>query len=196
MSRDENDAVSFHLPSWLADYATSYRTDWSDDERMLFVIEASRRNVVQGTGGPFAAGVFEIGSRRLISLGVNLVTTEKLSILHAEMVAFILAQRTLQTYDLGGAGMASHELFTSSEPCAMCFGAIPWSGVRCVVCAARASDAMAIGFDEGPKMVEWCEELKRRGIDTVRDVQRDAAREVFSDYARLGGRIYNSREAT
>jgi tRNA(Arg) A34 adenosine deaminase TadA len=92
---------------------------------MLFVIDTARRNVVENTGGPFAAGVFEMHTGRLISLGVNLVTTEKLSVLHAEMVALMIAQRNFGTYDLGVTGTAFHELFTSAEPCAMCFGAIP-----------------------------------------------------------------------
>jgi tRNA(Arg) A34 adenosine deaminase TadA len=61
------------------------------NDRMAFVVEASRRNVQNKTGGPFAAAVFEKESARLISLGVNLVTTQHLSMLHAEMVAISLA---------------------------------------------------------------------------------------------------------
>lgn len=188
-------SISFDLPDWLEDYARQYSCTLSETERMQFVIEAARRNVEFGTGGPFAAGVFEIGSGRLVSLGVNIVTTARLSILHAEIVALIVAQRALGTYDLGYKGLGRHELITSTEPCAMCFGAIPWSGVRRVVCGARCSDAEEIGFDEGPKPNSWKEELLSRGIEIACDVSRDRAISVFDEYARRGGRIYNSRES-
>jgi tRNA(Arg) A34 adenosine deaminase TadA len=65
----------------------------------------------------------------------------------------------------------------------MCFGAIPWSGVRQLVCGARASDAEAIGFDEGPKPARWVAALEARGIKVVRDIQRAEARAVLREYA-------------
>ena len=187
--------IVIHVPAWLDDHARSWRPAASVEARMEFVIAAALRNVAEGTGGPFAAAVFEIGSGRLVGLEVNLVTAENLSILHAEMVAFAAAQRALVTYDLGGPGLPGHELVTSAEPCAMCFGAVPWSGVRRVVSAARSEDAERIGFDEGPRSATWTADLAARGIAVVRDVCRDAAVGVFAEYARRGGRIYNSREA-
>lgn len=187
--------IEIHLPEWLPAFAQTYVPAPDISTRMEFVIAAAMENVKHGTGGPFAAGIFAINSGELVGLGVNLVTTEKLSILHAEMVAFFTAQRTLGTYDLGGPGMAAHELVTSAEPCAMCFGAIPWSGVRRVVCGARSEEAEQIGFDEGPKSRSWESDLRQRGIAVMRDVGRDRAVEVFFEYARRGGQIYNSREA-
>jgi len=68
---------------------------------MSFVIEAAQLNISKSTGGPFAAAVFETESGKLVSLGVNLVTSEGLSILHAEIVAFALAQKKIGSYDLG-----------------------------------------------------------------------------------------------
>lgn len=187
--------IEIHLPPWLEPHAQTYTPVMSIERRMEFVIETAMANVEHETGGPFAAGIFEIDSGRLIGLGVNLVTTENLSILHAEMVAIAVAQRSLGTYDLGGPGLAAHELVTSAEPCAMCFGAVPWSGVRRVVCGARSKDAERIGFDEGPRSRSWEADLGERGIKVVRNVCRDQAIRVFDDYVRLGGQIYNSREA-
>ena len=111
------------------------------------------------------------------------------------MVAITLAQQRLGVYDLGATGLAIHELVTSAEPCAMCFGAIPWSGVRRVVAAARDLDARSIGFDEGPKPLDWRAALEERGIEVVCDVQRKEAAAVLAEYARLGGQIYNSRKS-
>jgi tRNA(Arg) A34 adenosine deaminase TadA len=77
----------------------------------------------------------------------------------------------------------------------MCFGAIPWSGVRRVVTGARDADARSIGFDEGPKMQDWRSELEKRGIATLCDVSREAASQVLLNYSLQGGKIYNSRES-
>jgi len=161
--------------------------------RMRFAVELARQNVERGTGGPFAAAVFDGESGRLVAPGVNLVVPARWSGAHAEIVACALAQQVLGHHDLGSAGMPSCELVSSAEPCAMCLGAVPWSGVRRVVCGAREEDARAVGFDEGPKPADWVLELARRGIEVIRDVERDAAREVLRGYARRGGPIYNGR---
>ena len=112
----------------------------------------------------------------------------------AGMMAIARAQETLGVYDLGAESLPVHELVTSCEPCAMCFGAIPWSGVRRVVCGASESDARAIGFDEGPRMRDWQQALAARGIEVATGVCGPQAREVLQRYARSGGEIYNSRQ--
>ena len=38
---------------------------------------------------------------------------------------------------------------------AMCAGAVPWSDVRRLVCAARDEDARRILFDEGNERPDW-----------------------------------------
>ena len=74
----------------------------------------------------------------------------------------------------------------------MCFGAIPWSGVRRLVCGARDEDAREIGFDEGPKLADWTSALNDRGITVLRDILRDDAVAVLQDYISAGGVIYNA----
>ena len=108
---------------------------------MSYVIELSRLNVRHGTGGPFAAAIFRSDDGSLLASGVNLVLSARLSVLHAEVVALIAAQQKKRTHDLSSAELPVYELVTSTEPCAMCMGAVAWSGVRKLVCGARGSDA-------------------------------------------------------
>ena len=61
---------------------------------------------------------------------------------------------------------------TSTEPCAMCLGAIPWPGVGHIATAAHDMDARAIGFEEGSKPDDWVKELELRGIK-VRELERN-----------------------
>jgi tRNA(Arg) A34 adenosine deaminase TadA len=190
-----NSEIVLRLPPWLGALAQQERRAFdSTESRMRFAIELARQNVEQRTGGPFGAAVFEAGSGKLVSVGVNLVEASNCSMAHAEMMAIALAQQAAGHCDLSAAGV--YELATSTEPCAMCLGAIPWSGVRRVVCAAHGEDAAAIGFDEGAKPADWVGELQKRGIAVVRDVRRDEARDVLQQYAKAGGLIYNPGRGT
>lgn len=160
---------------------------------MGLAIRLARLNLEHGTGGPFGAAIFDPASARLVSAGINLVVASKCSIAHAEIVAMAIAQQILGSHDLGATEMPLLQLVTSAEPCAMCLGAIPWSGLRSVVCGARDEDIRAIGFDEGPKTPDWPKALEARGIAVVRDVGREDARKVLQDYLASGKPIYNGR---
>jgi len=184
--------IHIELPLWLQQLATDELKNYiTREERMAFVVGLSRLNIENGTGGPFAAAVFNKNSGELIAAGVNMVTTVGLSVAHAEIVAIMQAQAVLGGFDLGGAGMPECELVTSTAPCAMCLGAAPWSGVRAVVCGARDEDARAVGFDEGSKRADWAQELEVRGIEVVQDVLREEAAAVLLEYADKGGIVYN-----
>ena len=106
------------------------------------------------------------------------------------MVAISLAQHRLGDWNL--ARLGNFCLVTTCEPCAMCFGAVPWSGVRSLVCGARKSDAQAAGFDEGDKPRDWVESLRARGIDVELDVLRDESASIFKQYRDTGGVVYNA----
>ncbi len=184
--------LHFGLPDWVSDFIGQREVvRGSVEGRMGFVVGASRENVRRGTGGPFGAGVFD-SAGKLISLGVNIVEASNCSVLHAEIVAIALAQKALGRYDLSDGGKEHYELATSTEPCAMCFGAVPWSGVSRLVCGARDEDARSIGFDEGPKLANWVYALEQRGITVVRDVLREEAAAVLREYAEGGGTVYNA----
>jgi len=185
--------ISFSMPAWIQAFVGDVAHITDVEGRAQFVIEASKKNVTEKTGGPFAAAVFESDTGKLVSLGVNLVTNQGLSLLHAEIVAIALAQAKLGTYDLGHDDMPKHEIVSSTEPCAMCFGAIPWSGVKRVVTSATDADARSIGFDEGPKVDNWCGVLEERGINVITEVHRAEAIKTLQSYFETGGEIYNSR---
>jgi tRNA(Arg) A34 adenosine deaminase TadA len=158
---------------------------------MAFVVGLARHNVASGTGGPFGAAVVGRDTGQVVSVGVNVVVPTGNCTAHAEMLALQLAESRLGGLDLGRAEGGPYELVTSVEPCAMCLGAISWSGVAGVICGARDEDARAIGFDEGPKPARWVEALGARGITVVLDLQRDASVRVLREYQEAGGPVYN-----
>lgn len=163
--------------------------------KMAAVLHFARLNYQQQTGGPFAAGVFERDSGRLLVIGVNRVVPLNCSSAHAEVMALSLAQRQLGVYDLGGPGLPAHQLVVNWSPCAMCFGAVLWSGVRSLVIAGAGPELEDItGFDEGPMPLQWRQELAQRGIELIEDVLRDEALADFRQFARDQPLIYNARQ--
>jgi tRNA(Arg) A34 adenosine deaminase TadA len=187
--------VVLGLPEWVEELISDPDREYpTEEDRMRLAIELSRQNVERGTGRPFGAAVFDLSTDRLVAPGVNLVTATNLAAAQAEIVAIMIAQRVLGDFDLGGRGHPPYELVASTEPCAQCFGAVPWSGVRRLACGARDKDTSEIGFDEGPKTADWVSSLERRGISVVRDVHRAEAAAVLQEYAERGGSIYNARQ--
>ena len=180
------DCLGPYLASWTQPLDTPER-------RMRLAIGLSDENVHWQTGGPFGAIVVEEDSGRLLGAGVNLVTALGLSLAHAEMIALSLAQNAAATWNLGAG--ASTQLVTSCEPCAMCFGAVPWSGVRSLLWGARREDAEAAGFDEGDKPADWIQALERRGIKTRGEVLREEAAAVLARYASRNGDIYHPQKS-
>ena len=159
-------------------------------EQMRLVLQLTRRNIEERTGGPFGAAVFDRDSGRLISAGVNRVQPLGNSAAHAEMIALMLAQKHMGSARLDDKGKAC-VLVTSAQPCSMCFGALPWAGIRGLVIGARREEVETIaGFDEGPLPENWPEALRERGIEVRRDVLRVEAEAVLRLYAESGGDPY------
>lgn len=184
-------SIQIHLPGWVNEFVASLPPALdSPEERMRVAISLSEQNVARDSGGPFGALVVASESGRVLAVGVNRVEPGNCSSAHAEIVALSLAQQRLGTPNLAETGLGPVELVSSCEPCAMCLGAVPWSGVSTLLCAATKADAELAGFDEGDRSERWIEQLAARGITVHTEILRSAAAEVIRRYARSGRKIY------
>lgn len=178
------------LPQWVQPFVADWKRPLETvEQRMALAVALSGENIDRKTGGPFGAVVYDVEDSRLLSVGVNVVTQSGMSLAHAEMVALSLAQAALSDWNLGA--MGSVQLVSSCEPCAMCFGAVPWSGVHSLVWGAQREDAEACGFDEGSKPADWRDKLENRGIATKGKILRKEAADVLARYVHSDGTIYN-----
>ena len=107
---------------------------------MRKAIALSLRNIVNG-GGPFGAVIVKDG--KIVSTGVNRVTTSTDPTAHAEINAIRKAAKKLGTFDLSGC-----EIYTSCEPCPMCLGAVYWAHLDKMYYGNTKTDAKNIGFDD------------------------------------------------
>jgi len=184
-------AVAVTLPAWVEGVVDAYPACPSDTERMRLAITLARENTGRGSGGPFGAAIFARGAPRPLAVGVNCVERLRNAVLHAEIVALMLAEARLGSYTLRAPGAPEYELFTSCAPCAMCLGATLWSGVRRIVCAAGREDAMALGFDEGPVFPESWRYLEAQGIALEHGLLAAEAGAVMRRYREGNGLVYN-----
>jgi tRNA(Arg) A34 adenosine deaminase TadA len=167
-------SVQISLPSWISGENFSPNGYDTDSKKMALAINLSRKNVKQGTGGPFGAAVFTAAG--------NLVCV---------IAAIMLAQRALGMSRLEKTSHNKYVLATSAQPCAMCLGAVVWSGVSALLYAARRSDVESItGFDEGPLPLQWEHALSSRGIRVRGGILRARAAGVLRTYKELGGVLY------
>lgn len=180
--------VHLTLPAWVHEHVDASRSYAGDDAKVALAIDLSRLNIEAGSGGPFGAVVFD-AQDRIVSVGVNRVMPHSCSVAHAETMAYMLAQQRLQTPRLNEHGPMT--LATSSQPCCMCYGATVWAGIDRLLIGARAQDVEALTpFDEGPLPEDWIGALNQRGIEVVRDLQRDDARAVLRTYGETDGARY------
>jgi guanine deaminase len=112
-----------------------------NDEFMKLAVDLALQNVLSKSGGPFGAVVVKNG--RIIGLGRNQVTTLKDPTAHAEIQAIRASCLHLNSYQL-----TDCEIYTNSEPCPMCLGAIYWSRLKAIYYASTVEDAAKIGFED------------------------------------------------
>ena len=186
--------VHLTLPAWVHDAVDAARAYPSDAEKVALAIALSKHNIEAGTGGPFGAAVFGPDDR-IIAIGVNRVVPHACSVAHAEMMAYMLAQGRTQRLrlnrDADDNAIGPITLATSSQPCCQCYGATVWAGIDRLLIGARSEDVEELTeFDEGPLPADWVGALNARGIEVVRDIERDAARAVLRMYGETGGAKY------
>lgn len=150
------------------------------DQCIELAVEEARAGMLSGKGGPFGAVVAKDGI--ILSKASNEVLCSNDPTAHAEVLAIRRACEKLHQYDL-----SECILFATGEPCPMCLSAIVWANIKAVYYCASADEAEAIGFRDSRiyrhlRGEEQILELKK--------VERDAVRELYEEFRRLGKTVY------
>jgi guanine deaminase len=152
----------------------------NDQELMREAIELGVASA-SGVGGPFGA-VVAIGGE-VVARGSNRVTAENDPTLHAEIVALRTACRAVGSFILDGA-----VLYSSCEPCPMCFGAAFWARVDRIVHAATRLGAAAAGFDDAAIYADVCTPAAARVLTTQQVLPEEGGR-PFAAWAANPNRV-------
>jgi guanine deaminase len=135
------------------------------NEYMQEAVNEALHGVAELHGGPFGAVVVHNGT--VIARGHNNVVSLNDPTAHAEIIAIRRACETLGRFDLSDCA-----LYTSCEPCPMCYAAAWWARIPTIYYGCSRDDAASIGFDDAA-IYNDLEGRSERQVSMVQ-VDRDA----------------------
>jgi len=144
------------------------------DVFMKKAIDAAYEGIRSVDGEPFGAIIVKDG--QVIATGHNEVVENQDPTAHAEIVAIRKACQLLNRIDLSDC-----LLYTTCEPCPMCYGAIHWSKIPTVYFGATKDDATNIGFDDN-LLYDLLSGKRPNTYLKLEMLDRDECLSLFSDY--------------
>ncbi len=142
-----------------------------NEEFMREAIRLSLENMQKNAWWPFGAVIVKDG--KIVWRGRNQVTSSNDPTAHGEVMAIRDACKNLWTFDLNDC-----EIYTSCEPCPMCYGAISRARIQKIYYANTERDAANIGFDDSAFHEDIRKEFTQRLIP-VEQILHNEALEVF-----------------
>ncbi len=104
-------------------------------------IEEAKNGIDSDEGGPFGAVIVKDGE--VIASAHNEVIKTNDPTAHAEILAIRRASEKLSRFDLSDC-----TIYSTCEPCPMCFSAIHWAKIKNLHYGCDNRDASEIGFDD------------------------------------------------
>lgn len=145
---------------------------------MFLAIDEAKRNFSTLDGGPFGACIVKNG--RVLSLGRSTVLRDQDPTCHAEMNAIREAAHKLKTFDL-----SDYEIYSTTEPCPMCFSAIHWARLNKIYFGTSIADVQHRGFNE---LTVANSKMKKLGKSKVK-IQAKFARKECLDLLRAWDKL-------
>jgi guanine deaminase len=148
---------------------------------MQAAIEEAQRGVERADGGPFGAVIVHGGE--IVARGHNTVVDTHDPTAHAEVNAIRQASSRLGRFDLSDC-----EIYTTCEPCPMCYAAIYWARIPKIYRGATKEDAAEIGFDDKEIYDDLARGSGARDIPVI-EVDREACLEPFRHWLSRSDRV-------
>jgi tRNA(Arg) A34 adenosine deaminase TadA len=141
---------------------------------MKLAIEKAKEAISKGQS-PFGACIVKNG-KVIVSAHNSVWKTTDITA-HAEVTAIREACKKLKIIDLSGC-----EIYTTTEPCPMCFSAIHWANIDKIYFGTRIKDAQNAGFRELTISNKTMKEKGNSKIKIKEDFLRSECKEVFTTW--------------
>ena len=128
------------------------RKKWMD-----LAIRSAQTGIKRSEGGPFGTAI--VRGNRLVAVAHNTVLRDHDATCHAEVNAIRLASRKLKRFNLSDC-----VIYSTTEPCPMCFSAIHWARIAKMIFGTTIADVQKRGFHE---LSIPSREMKRKGKSPV-----------------------------
>lgn len=143
----------------------------TDVDFMRVAIQSAWQGLEKGEM-PFGACIVSRG--QVIAVACNSAKADMDTTAHAEVQAIRKASRRTQRLELTGA-----TIYSTCEPCPMCFTACVWARLERIVYACRIEDAERAGIRQVPISSARMNQLGLSGAVLVGDVLREESRKLF-----------------
>jgi tRNA(Arg) A34 adenosine deaminase TadA len=154
------------------------------DRHMRRAIELARHSaIVLRTGSPFGCVIVRDGE--IVGEGVNQVPTTNDPTAHAEVVAIRSACANLGTYALAGC-----TVYTTGEPCPMCYAAAWWARIDEIYFASTIKDALEYGAFDDEAIYDAVTKPGPDRAVPARELLRDEMVIVWREFAEIPDRIH------
>ena len=154
----------------------------TDEQFMQSAINKAKEGIKQGQT-PFGACIVKDGE--IISCLHNLVFENMDITAHAEICAIRETCRRLRTIDLSGC-----IIYSTCEPCPMCFSACHWARISRIVYGAQIEDARQFGFNELEISNEVMKQIASSPVEITVDFLRQESLELFRFWGESGQKAY------
>jgi guanine deaminase len=141
---------------------------------MRMAIEKAREGIAHGNS-PFGACIVRDGE--VVVCDHNIVWQSTDITAHAEITALRHACGVLETIDLSGC-----VIYSTTEPCPMCFAACHWARLDAIVFGAEIADAARAGFHELTVSNEAMKEQGGSEVTIVRGFIAEDCRVLFDEW--------------
>jgi guanine deaminase len=130
------------------------------------------KNGIKNGQAPFGAVI--VKDLEVISSTSNRVWETTDITAHAEVDAIRKACKNINSVDLSGC-----VIYTTCEPCPMCFSAIHWANIDTIYYGATIDDAKTCGFHELSISNKQMKDLSHSEVNIVSDIMKPQCQELF-----------------
>ena len=144
---------------------------------MQCALDEARKNFSTLSGGPFGSCI--VHNEQILAVAHNTVL-ENDATCHAEMNAIRIASKKLNSFDLSGS-----IIYSTTEPCPMCFSAIHWAQIDTIVYGTSIEDAQKLGFNELPISNNTLKRLGKSSIEIIPSFMLNECLGLFQEWCAL-----------
>jgi len=152
------------------------------DKFMARAFQIARAGVRKGQS-PFGAVI--VKNNKIIAEAHNTVWEDRDITAHAEINAIKKACKKLRTIDL-----MDCQIYSTTEPCPMCFSAIHWARISVVVYATTIGDSSYYGFNEMFISNKTLKEKCNLPIIIISNFYRGEGLKLFEEWRKKNGKVY------
>ena len=155
----------------------------TEKDPMEIAIEEAKKGSDRCDGGPFGAVIVKKG--KIIAKAHNEVLKKNDPTCHAEILAIRKAAKKLKTRHLTGC-----EIYSTTEPCPMCFSAIHWARMDKIYFGTKTKDVAKLGFNELLISDSTLKKLGKAKVKLVPGYKKEECKELLKYWKKKNCSLY------